>query len=275
MSDLTLSTWIKLKHLTGLFGIRLILALAILILGLYMAKWVRSALEKWMRRRRIEETLVTFLGNLSYLTCISFVIISALTKFGIPATSFIALLTTAGIAVAMGLKDSLSNFSSGILLLFLKYFKVGDYIQAGGVGGIVEELTLFTTVLRTPDNKRVIVPNAKLTGDNMTNFSTKDTRRIDLTYSVSYDADIDHVKQVLRHIVDEDARILKDPEVKIGFMEFASSSLNFVVRPWVKSTDYWDVLFAINERVKKEFDKQGIEIPYPQQDVHVMDNKSN
>jgi small conductance mechanosensitive channel len=199
----------------------------------------------------------------------AFIVIAAISRLGVQTASFVAVLGAAGLAVGLALQGSLANFAAGVLMIIFKPFKVGEFISAGGVTGGVEAMGIFTTVLKSPDNKKIIVPNAKITGDSITNFSANDTRRIDMVAGVSYSDDLAKVKQVLEGILSEDERILKDPAPTIGLLEMADSSINFAVRPWVKTADYWDVFFATQEKIKQRFDAEGISIPFPQRDVHL------
>jgi small conductance mechanosensitive channel len=173
------------------------------------------------------------------------------------------------LAVGLALQGSLANFAAGFLLIMFRPFKVGDFIEGAGVMGTVESLQIFTTQLRTPDNKKIIIPNASLTGDNIVNWSATGTRRVDMVFGIGYDDDIDRAKQVINEIIAADERILKDPKPQVAVSELADSSVNFVARPWVKTGDYWSVFFDTTEAVKKRFDAEGISIPYPQSDVHV------
>ncbi len=184
-------------------------------------------------------------------------------------TSFVAVVGAAGLTIGLALQGSLANFAAGILMIIFKPFKVGDYIEGGGVDGIVEEIGIFTTELKTFDNKKIIVPNAKLTSDNIINYTAREIRRVDIVASVSYSDDLDKVRKVLEDILAADEHVLKEPAPKIAVLELADSSVNFAVRPWVKTSDYWDVFFATQESIKKQFDAAGISIPFPQQDVHL------
>ena len=222
-----------------------------------------------MRAAKQDETLISFVSHLSYVALMAFVIIAALGQLGIQTASFIAVIGAAGLAVGLALQGSLANFASGVLMIIFKPIKVGDYIEGGGVAGTVAEIQIFNTILTTPDNKKIIIPNAHLTNDNIINYSTKGTRRLDLTAGIGYGDDIDKARQVLKDIIAADDRILKDPEPVIAVAELADSSVNFVVRPWVNVADYWNVKFALTEEIKKKFDANGISIPYPQQDVHL------
>jgi small conductance mechanosensitive channel len=259
----------KLQEFGTLYGLKIVAAVLILIVGRLIASGVRKMLRNILQRNKVDETLVGFVTGLGYVVLMAFVIIAAINKLGIQTTSFIAILGAAGLAIALALQGSLANFAAGVLMLIFKPFKVGDFIEGGGVSGVVEEIGIFTTELKSPDNKKIIVPNAKMTGDNIINYTAKDCRRVDIVAGVSYGDDLDKVRNVLENILSSDDRILKDPAPTIGVLELANSSVNFVVRPWVKTADYWDVFFATQESIKKRFDAEGISIPFPQQDVHL------
>ena len=252
------------------YGLKIIGAIAILIVGRIVAGFIRKGVRRLMSSRKIDEALTSFVSSLTYIALMTFIIIAALGAIGVQTTSFVAVLGAAGLAVGFALQGGLSNFAAGVLLIIFKPFKVGDFIEAAGTSGIVEEMEIFTTTLRTPDNKAIIIPNSKLTGDNITNYTAKDTRRMDLVFGVSYTDDIDKVKKVIGEVVAEDKRILDDPAPTIGLLALADSSVNFAVRPWVKTAEYWDVFWDLNERMKKRFDAEGISIPFPQQDVHLF-----
>lgn len=260
----------KVQEWVTLYGLKIIGAAAILVIGRIAARIVRSLIKKLMQKSKVDDTLISFVASMCYIAMMAFVIIAAMNQLNIQTTSFIAVLGAAGLAIGLALQGSLANFAAGVLMIIFKPFRVGDFIEGGGVAGVVEEIEIFTTQLRTPDNKKIIVPNAKMTGDNIVNYSAKDQRRVDMVAGVSYGDDIDKVKQVLKEILDGDERILKDPEPTIAVMELADSSVNFAVRPWVATADYWGVFFATQERIKKRFDAEGISIPYPQQDVHII-----
>jgi small conductance mechanosensitive channel len=206
---------------------------------------------------------------MAYIGLLAFIVIAALGQLGIQTTSFIAILGAAGLAVGLALQGSLSNFAAGFLLIIFRPFKVGDLIEAAGVFGVVEAIQIFTTQLKTADNKTVIVPNAKLTDDNIVNWTVKGTRRVDMVFGIGYEDDIDKARSLMAEIIAQDSRILKTPEPQISVSELADSSVNFVVRPWVKVEDYWGVHFDLNEKIKKAFDANGVSIPFPQRDVHV------
>lgn len=260
----------RLQQWLMLFGVRALVAIIILLVGRWAAKMLRSLAERVLRKREVEPTLISFIGNLVYVTLLVFVIIAAINQIGVQTTSFIAVIGAAGLAIGLALQGSLANFAAGFLLILFRPFKVGDYVEGAGVAGIVDAVQLFVTRLKTPDNKLVIIPNARLTGDNIINYSANETRRVDLVFGVSYSADLPKVREVLQDILLKDDRILKDPAPTIGVLELADSSVNFAVRPWVKTANYWDVYFGLTETVKKRFDEEGIGIPFPQRDVHLF-----
>ncbi len=251
------------------FLINFATALAILVIGWWVAKLVRKLIVNIMESKDIDALLVSFTSNVSYIALLAFVIIAALGELGVQTTSFVAIIGAAGLAIGLSLQGSLSNFASGIMIIFFRPFKVGDFIEAGGVSGIVEGIQIFSTQMRTGDNKAIIVPNSSITGGNITNYSAKDTRRIDLVFGIGYGDDIKSAKQILEAIIAQDERILKDPAPIVAVSELGESSVNFVVRPWVKTEDYWDVYWDLTEKVKLRFDAEGISIPFPQRDVHV------
>ena len=259
----------QVQEWVALYGIKAIAAVLILVVGRFGAIGIRSIVKRMLTKSRVDETLISFVTSVSYIAVMAFVVIAALGQLGLQTASFVAVLGAAGLAVGLALQGSLANFAAGVLLIIFKPFKVGDYIEAGGTSGVVEEIGIFTTELNTPDNKRVIIPNAKATGDNITNYSSNDQRRVDLVAGVSYSDDLDKVRKVLQDILSQDSRILQDPVPTIGVLELADSSVNFAVRPWVKTADYWDVFFATQEEIKKRFDAEGIAIPFPQRDVHI------
>ncbi len=254
-------------------GLHLLYAIAILIIGRWIALAIRGVLRKMLTSRKIDLTIVSFVCSMVYIALMTFVVLAALSKLGVQTTSFVAVIGAAGLAIGLALQGSLANFAAGFLMVIFRPFKVGDFIEGAGTAGIVEEIQVFTTQLKTPDNKTIIIPNAKLTGDNITNYSAKETRRVEFTPGVSYRADIRKVKEVLQGIVNSDGRILKDPAPQIALGELADSSVNFVVRVWVKTSDYWDVFFETMEKIKLRFDEEGIEIPFPQRDVHLYSHQ--
>ena len=252
-------------------GLILVGALVILLIGWNIARLAKSITYKRMlKNKKIDDSVAKFSSNIVYILFLVFTLIAFLNQLNVATASVIAVLGAAGLAVAFALQGSLSNLASGVLLIMLKPFKAGDYVECAGVQGFVEEVDMLTTQIRTTDNKRVIIPNAQLTSNNMINYSANKTRRVDLVFGVSYDADIDHVKRVIAEELDSDERILKDPAHYIGLVELADSSVNFVVRPWCTVANYWDVFFDTQERVKKRLDKEGISIPFPQRDIHMI-----
>jgi small conductance mechanosensitive channel len=247
----------------------IIFAIVIFVVGKWVAKILKKSVQKIMRRQKADETLVGFLTNLVYFILLVFIVLAALERLGIKTTSLTAILAAAGFAVGLALQGGLANFAAGVLMLIFRPFKVGDYIEGAGTAGVVEGIQIFTTQLRTPDNKTIIIPNASITSGNIINYSAKPVRRVDLTFGCGYGDDLAKVRNVLNDIVTQDGRILKDPPPQIAILELANSSVNFVVRPWVNSADYWNVYFDVTEKVKRRFDEEGISIPFPQQDVHV------
>jgi len=247
----------------------IVYAIIILAVGFWGAKMVARLVKGLMERRDLDQALCGFVSNLINALVVTIAVIAALNQLGIQTTSLVAIVGAAGLAIGFALKDSLGNLAAGIMILLFKQFKAGDLIEAAGVLGVVESLDIFSTQLKTGDNKTIFVPNGKLVGDNIINYSTKPTRRVDLVIGVSYDADLSHVKSVLVDVLAKDDRVLKDPEPTIGVLELADNSVNFAVRPWVSAADYWGVYFDVHAAVKNRFDAEGIGIPYPQRDVHL------
>ena len=251
------------------FGISIVTALAIFYIGRLVVRLMMRGLNRVMQAQQVDKTLQTFVTNLVSMVLLMFVIIAAISALGIQTTSFIAVLGAAGLAVGLALQGSLSNFASGVLIVMFRPYKVGDWVEAAGISGSVEEVQILTTVLKTGDNKRVIVPNAQIMNSIITNYSANDTRRIDMVVGVSYDDDLDKVRGTLEDLVAAEDRILDDPACTIAVSELADSSVNFIVRPWVQTSDYSGVKFDLTEAIKKRFDSEGISFPYPQQDVHL------
>jgi small conductance mechanosensitive channel len=263
----------KVYELLTVYGIKVLAAIVIFILGRWIAKGFRKLVRRAMGNRNVDPTIVGFVGNLTYILLLTFFIVAALGQLGIQTTSFIAILGAAGLAIGLALQGSLANFAAGFLMIIFRPFKVGDYIEGAGTAGTVEQIQIFTTLLMTPDNKTVIIPNAKLTADNIVNYTTKGTRRMDMVVGIGYESDIDKAREILEELVTNDDRVLKDPPHTIAVAELADSSVNFVVRPWVNVPDYWDLWFDLTEKIKKRFDEAGISIPFPQRDVHVYEHK--
>lgn len=257
------------------YGLRIVGAILILILGRFFAGIARKIVRKMSKRSHLDDAVGSFLSSLAYFLIIVFAVIAALAKFGMQTASFVAVLGAAGFAVGFALQGSLSNFAAGIMILVFRPFKVGDLIEAAGVLGKVQDIHLFNTILSTLDNVKIIVPNGKIYGDVIKNISGYDTRRVDLVFGIGYSSSIPKAYDVIRSILKEDARILPEPETQIAVSELADSSVNFVVRPWVKSEDYWNVKFDLIRQVKEAFDSQGIEIPFPQRAVHMVAEREN
>ncbi len=264
----------QIRELIIVHGINILVALAIFIIGRWIAKLFTKFIGKMMTKKDVAPVVNSFVCNLVYTALLVFVIIAALAQVGIQTTSLIAILGAASLAIGLALQGSLANFAAGVLLIIFKPFKVGDYVECGGTAGAVEEIQIFTTQLKTPDNKKIIVPNSKVLGDTITNYSAKETRRVDLLIGVSYTDDLQKVERVLQDVLAKDERVLKDPAPTVAVMELADSSVNFVVRPWVKTGDYWTVYFDLTKNIKLRFDAEGIAIPFPQRDVHLYQEKS-
>jgi small conductance mechanosensitive channel len=261
--------WEKLVEWSALYGTKVIGAIAILIIGRIVVGIVARMIKRLMRKAGVDETLTKFTVSLTRIALMVFVILAALSTLGVQTTSFIAVIGAAGLAVGFALQGSLSNFASGVMLVIFRPFRVGDFVEAGGIAGTAEAVQIFHTVLKTPDNKKVIIPNNSITGSNIINYSAKDERRIDLVFGIGYGDDLKKAKGILERILAEDARVQKDPAPVVAVSELGDSSVNFVVRPWVKTGDYWNVYWDITERVKLTFDAEGISIPFPQRDVHL------
>ncbi|MGB2741585.1 MAG: mechanosensitive ion channel domain-containing protein [Cognaticolwellia sp.] len=257
------------------FAIKLIVALAIVFIGKFVANMVRQGVIKVMRHKAMDDAIISFISSLLYGMLFFIVIVAAISHLGFNTTSLVAIVGAAGLAIGLALQGSLSNFASGVLLIVFKPFKSGDFIEVSGVTGIVEQILIFSTQLRTGDNKTVIIPNGAITSGTITNYSTKPTRRIDLIIGVSYDADLAKAKALLLKVASADERVLEDKPVTVGVSELADSSVNFVVRPWVKSADYWPTYFDLLEKIKTELDNEGIEIPFPQLSVHMNKEEKN
>jgi len=261
-------------ELLMIYGPKILAAIAIFIVGKMVAKWIKRLVNRVMSKGNVDPLIIGFTSSIAYMAMMAFVIMATLGQVGIQTTSFIAILGAAGLAIGLALQGSLANFAAGFLLIIFRPFKIGDFIEAAGVTGKVNDIQIFTTTLTTGDNKTIIIPNAKLGGDNITNYSAQATRRVDMTVGVSYDADLKEVRNILEDIVAKDERILKNPAHLIAVGELADNSVNFFVRVWVKSEDYWGVNFATNETVKLRMDDAGIGIPYPQRDVHLYEHKA-
>ena len=250
------------------WGINIVMALAIFIIGRFIAKVLVNIAKKIMTKAKIDAILVNFIGSIISTVLLLFVVIASLDQLGVNTTSLIALIGAAGLAIGLALQGSLQNLASGVMLIVFRPFNDGDFIDAAGVTGVVESIGIFTTTMRSGDNREIIVPNGSIFGGTITNFSRRDTRRVDMVFGIGYDDDIKKAKEVLTRILEEDERILKDPAPLVAVAELADSSVNFNVRPWCATGDYWNVYFDTHEKVKLAFDAEGISIPYPQMDIH-------
>jgi small conductance mechanosensitive channel len=250
-------------------GLKILVAIVIFYVGRLVARMLTKTLHKVMQRQEVDKILETFVCNLVYWLVMLFVIIAAINHVGIETTSLIAVMGAAGLAVGLALQGSLSNFAAGVLIVIFRPYRVGDYVEAAGVAGTILQVQILTTMMKTPDNKEIIVPNSQIMGSIITNYSANETRRIDMVVGVGYGDDLDKVRKVLQDLVDADERILKDPACLIAVSELADSSVNFVVRPWAKTADYWAIKFDLTEAIKKRFDEESISIPFPQRDVHI------
>jgi len=252
------------------YGLKILFALVIFIVGKWIAGIIKGVLQKGMKKKDVDPTLIGFLSSIVYYLLMVIIVIAAISKLGIQTTSFIAVLGAAGLAVGLALQGSLSNFASGVLLIMFRPFKVGDFVEAGGVNGVVDEIGILVTTMHSPDNKKIVVPNSQVMNSHIVNFNGHETRRCDMVFGIGYSDDIDKAKAILADIIAADERCLKEPAVTIALSELGDSSVNFVVRPWVKAGDYWGVLFDTHEAVKKRFDAEGVSIPFPQTDVHLF-----
>ena len=263
---------INIENITDVYvlpwGINIIMALLIFMVGKFVVSIIAKVIGSVMKNARVDNILVEFISSIVKTVLLLFVVVASLNQLGVDTTSLIALIGAAGLAIGLSLQSTLQNLAAGVMLIIFRPFKDGDFIDAGGVLGTVEKIQIFNTVMRTGDNREMIVPNGLIFGGTITNFSAKATRRVDMVFGIGYDDDIRKAKEVIKSILDADDRVLKDPEPLIAVAELADSSVNFNVRPWCKSADYWDVYFDTHENIKLEFDKQNISIPYPQMDVH-------
>ena len=264
----------KMIEALSLYGIKIIAAVVIIVVGLWISKIIKNCFLKTLHKKKVDPTLVGFLASMLHGGLVIFVVISAISKLGVQTTSFVAVIGAAGLAVGLALQGSLSNFAAGILLILFKPFKVGNFVKAGGEAGVIVEVGILTTEMKTPDNVQIIIPNSTIMGSAITNVSAHPTRRIDMTLGVGYDDDLNKAKQIMEDLLAADERVLKDPVATIAVANLGDSSVEFVIRPWVNSADYWSVKFDFTKAVKEKFDAEGISIPYPQSDVHVFQELS-
>lgn len=261
--------WFKVQEWAAFYGIKIIAALVIFVVGRWVAQMVKGLIARILNSRKVDPTIVSFVEHLGYIGMLVFIVIAALAQLGIQTTSFIAVIGAAGLAIGLALQGSLANFAAGFLMIIFKPFRVGDYIEGAGTAGVVEKLEVFTTTLITADNKVIIIPNSKLMGDNITNYSTKQTRRVDSDFIVGCDNDIEKVRTCLQDAAKKDPRVLTSPETVVVLKELKEGSMVFQVRSWVKGSDYADVYFDLIEAVNKRFSAQGISMPVQQRNIHV------
>ena len=269
----TIGTWLdpELVKLTLVnWGLKVVAALAILAIGRWLAKTVVKWMGRLFERADVDSTLTSFLSSLAYIALMVAVVLAALGALGVNTTSFLAIVGAAGLAIGLALKDSLGNFAAGVMLIFFRPFKTGDYVEAGGTSGTVEQVRIFNTVLKTPDNRVVVVPNSLVYSDVITNYSAEATRRVDLVIGIGYNDSIPEAKRLIAEILEADDRVLSDPAPTIMLLDLGASSVDIAVRPWVKSADYWATRGDLLERIKVTLEDHGLSIPYPQTDVHLF-----
>jgi len=264
----------RLQSFVADYGLKVIGAIVILIVGRIAASIVRSITKKIMKKARVDDTVASFFATMVYFIILAFTVIAALSKFGIETASFVAILGAAAFAIGFALQGSLANFASGVMILLFRPYKIGDFVDVAGVAGVVKDVHIFNTTINTPDNIKVIVPNSKIYGDVIKNVTGYDTRRIDMVIGISYGSPIGKAIDIAVGVMKSDPRVLADPAPQVAVSELADSSVNLVVRPWVKTTDYWGAKFDITRKIKEEYDANGIEIPFPQHVVH-MSSESN
>jgi small conductance mechanosensitive channel len=252
------------------WGLKLLGAIAVFFIGRIVAGALRGAMKKGLQRADFDPTLVPFLTSLTYTAVLAMVILTALSVAGVPVTSFVAVIGAAGLAVALAFQGTLSNFSAGVMLLTFRPFRIGDFIEGAGTSGTVKEIGIFTTTMATPDNVQIIVPNSQLFDDTLKNYSANEDRRIDLVMGVGYDDDLDLAIRTIHDIIGEDERVLAEPEPQVAVSNLGASSVDIVVRPWVKGSDYWGARFDLTKALKEGLEAAGCNIPYPQRDVHLF-----
>ena len=268
------STLNALTEMISTWGLKGIGAVAVLILGMVVAKTIRGAVRRGLERTKLDPTLIPFLSGMVYYLIVAFVVTAVLGLFGIQTTSLIAVLGAAGLAVGLALQGTLSNFSAGVMLLIFRPFRAGDFVEAAGVAGAVQEVGIFSTTLATPDNVRIIVPNSSVYGQTIKNYAANPTRRNDMVFGISYGDDIGRAIETIARILAADTRVLEEPAPLVAVSELADSSVNLVVRPWCKKEDYWALRFDLNRALKEELEKAGCSIPFPQRDVHLYNESA-
>ena len=264
---------INIQELTDVYvipwAINITMALVIFFVGKLVIGMITSLVKKLMLKAKLDNILVNFISSIIKTVLLLFVVIASLNQLGVDTTSLIALIGAAGLAIGLSLQSTLQNLAAGVMLVIFRPFKGGDFIDAGGVMGTVEKINIFNTVMRTGDNREIIVPNGSIYGGTITNYSARETRRVDMVFGIGYNDDLRKAKDIIKQILDHDERVLADPEPVVAVAELADSSVNFNVRPWCKSGDYWDIYYDTHENIKLAFDEAGISIPYPQMDVHM------
>lgn len=260
----------RLIEFGTMYGTKVIGAIIILIVGRILAGWLTKIVRKLLTHAKVDETLTRFVANITRITLMVFVIVAALSTIGIQTASLIAVIGAAGLAIGFALQGSLSNFASGVILIIFRPLQRGDLVETGGHLGTVKEISIFNTIMKTLDNKRVIIPNSQVTGGSIVNYTAEGMLRVDMVFGISYSDNIDKAKGIIERVLTDHSLILKDPPYKVAVSELGNSSVNFVARPYVNPGDYWTVYFEVTEQVKKEFDAQGITIPFPQRDVHMF-----
>lgn len=259
----------SLPGMLSTYGLKILTALAIVLVGRWVAAAIRKAVRKALLKKNVDSTIVNFSCSIAYVSLMAFIVVAALGQLGVQTSSIVAILGASALAIGLALQGSLSNLSAGVILMVTRPFRIGDYIEAGGDAGGVELISLLATTLKTLDNKKIIIPNSKLIGGSIINFTAEEIRRVDLTVGVSYDSDLRAVRKILVDEITKDTRVLKNPAPFVGVVEMADSSVNLVVRPWVNTADYWNVFFSLNENLKLRLDAEGIPIPFPQTDIHL------
>jgi len=259
----------SLPQLLSTYGLKVLTAVLIVLVGSWVAKAIRKGVRKGMESRKLDGTIINFISSVSYALLMAFIVVAALSQLGVQTSSIVAILGASALAVGLALQGSLSNLAAGVLLMVTRPFKAGDYVEAGGQAGVVQAISLLNSTLKSIDNKKVIVPNSSIISASIINYTAEQVRRVDLKVGVSYKSDLRKVRQVLMDEITKNDKVLKDPAPMVGVLEMADSSVNLVVRPWVKTSDYWDVYFALTENIKLRLDAEGIGIPFPQTDVHL------
>ncbi len=262
----------KLVELLVLYAPKLIGAIVVLIIGLFVIKYIMKLIKRLFDKKGFEPALQSFLSAMISIILKILLIVSVMSMVGIAMTSFVAILAAAGLAIGMALSGTLQNFAGGVMILIFKPFKLGEFIEAQGYMGTVKDIQIFNTILLTPDNRTIIIPNAKISGDSLTNFSRQPQRRVDWVFGIGYGDKVEDARAIIEELIAADTRILKNPAHQIILSELADSSVNITVRAWVNGADYWDVLFKMNEDIYNQFGSKGINIPFPQMDVHIHNN---